>query len=112
MTTINQVLLVSPTQLATSDAALYTTPAITTAKIGRAVFCNTSANPVAITAYITTGGTGGASTTLISARSVAPGESYVSPELAGAVLPAGFALRGFAGSATSITVTVFGVTIV
>ncbi len=80
MTTITQVQLVAPAQLGSSDAAVYTAPTSTTAKIGRAVFTNTTASAVTITAGITTGGALAAGTTMISARTVAPGEAYVSPE--------------------------------
>lgn len=112
MTTVTQVQLVTPQQLAGSDASVYTTPAQTTAKIGRAVFCNTTAGALTITAGITSGGALAAATTLISARSIAPGESYVSPELAGMVIPAGSALRAYASAATSVTLAVAGLTIV
>jgi hypothetical protein len=112
MTTITQVQLVAPVQLGNSDAAVYTAPTQTTAKIGRAVFTNTTASATTITAGITTGGALGAGTTLISARSIAPGESYVSPELAGAVIPAGSTLRVYAGAATTVTFTASGITIV
>jgi hypothetical protein len=49
---------------------------------------------------------------MISARSLAPGEAYVSPELAGAVFPAGSALRAYASAGTSVTFTMSGLTIV
>ena len=112
MTTITQVQLAAPQQLGNADASVYTVPTQTTAKIGRAVFTNTAASATTITAGITTGGALAASTTLISARSIAPGESYVSPELAGAVLPAGSAIRAYAGSAAAVTFTASGITIV
>jgi hypothetical protein len=112
MTTVTIVQLVAPTQLGNSDASVYTAPTQTTAKIGRVVFCNTSVSATTITAGITTGGALGASTTLISARSIAPGESYVSPELAGQVIPAGSQLHAYAGAATSVTLAVSGLTIV
>lgn len=112
MTTVTQVQLVAPMQLANADASVYTAPTQTTAKIGRAVFTNTTASATTITAGITTGGALGASTTLISARSLAPGEAYVSPELAGAVIPAGSQLHAFAGAATAVTFTASGLTIV
>lgn len=111
MPTVNPVQLVAPMQLAAADAAIYTAPTQTTVKIGRAVFTNTTASAVAITAGITTGAALGAATTLISARTLAPGESYVSPELAGAVFPAGSAIHAFAGSASAVTCTVSGLTI-
>ena len=108
MTTITQVQLVAPAQLGAVDASVYSPPTQTTAKIGRAVFTNTTASATTITAGITTGGAIGASTTMISARTIAPGESYVSPELAGAVLPAGSQLHVFAGAATTVTFTASG----
>jgi hypothetical protein len=49
---------------------------------------------------------------LISARPIAPGEAYVSPELAGAVVPAGSQIHAFAGAATAVTFTASGLTIV
>jgi hypothetical protein len=112
MTTVFQAQLVAPQQLGNADAAVYTVPTSTAAKIGRAVFTNTSASAVTITAGITPGGALGASTTLISARPLAPGESYVSPELAGAVLPPGSAIHAFASAAASVTFTASGLTIV
>jgi len=112
MTTVTQVQLVAPLQLANADASVYTAPTQTTAKVGRAVFCNTTASATTITAGITTGGALGASTTLISARPIAPGETYVSPELAGAVIPAGSQLHASAAAATAVTFTASGLTIV
>jgi hypothetical protein len=112
MSTVSQVQLVAPAQLGNADASVYSVPTQSTAKIGRAVFCNTSASATTITAGITTGGALGNITTLISARPIAAGESYVSPELAGAVLPAGSQLHAYAGAATSVTFTASGLLIV
>ena len=112
MSTVNQLQIVAPIQLAGADASVYQSPTNTTVKIGRAVFCNTTAGALTITAGITTGGALAAATTLISARSIAAGESYVSPELAGAVIPAGSQLHAFASAATSVTFTASGLAIV
>jgi len=112
MTTVTQIQIVPPAQLGNADAAVYTVPGSTTIKIGRAVFTNTSANAATITAGITTGGALAASTTLISARPIAPGEAYVSPELAGAVLPAGSALHAYCNAASEVTFTASGLSIV
>lgn len=108
MATITQVQLVAPQQLGTADATFYTSPTQTTAKIGRAVFCNTSASAVTVTAGITTSGALGASTTMLSAHSIAPGATYVSPELAGAVLPAGSQLHASANTPSAVTFTASG----
>lgn len=112
MSQVTQAQLVAPAQLAGADAAVYTAPVNTTAKLGRVVFCNTTAGALTITAGITTGGALASGTTLISARPIGPGESYVSPELAGAVIPAGSQLHAFASAATSVTFTASGLTIV
>ena len=112
MATVTQVQLVAPVLLAGSDASVYSVPTQTTAKLSRAVFTNTSASALTITAGITTGGALAAATTMISARSIAPGESYVSPELAGAVLPAGSQLHAFASTASAVSFTASGLTIV
>jgi len=112
MTTVTQVQIVAPLQLGNADASVYIVPTQTTVKIGRAVFTNTTASASTITAGITTGGSLTAATTLISARPIAPGEAYVSPELAGMVMPAGSSLRVFAGATTTVTFTASGLTIV
>ena len=112
MSTVNQILIVAPMQLGNVDASIYPAPANTTIKIGRAVFVNTTAGALTISAGITTGGAMTAGTTLISVRSIAPGESYVSPELAGAVIPAGSQLHAFASAAASITFMASGLSIV
>jgi hypothetical protein len=111
VTTALQVLLVAPAQLGSADVAIYTAPTQTTAKVGRAVFTNTTAGAIQITAGITPGGALGPGTTLISARTIAPGESYVSPELSGQVLPAGHQIHAFAASAAAITFTASGLLI-
>jgi hypothetical protein len=111
VTTITQVQLVAPAQLGNVDATVYTAPTQTTAKVGRAVCTNTTASAVTITAGITAGGALSAGTTMISARTVAPNEAYVSPELAGAVIPAGSKLHAYASVAASITFTASGLLI-
>jgi len=111
MTTITPVQLVAPQLLGTVDASVYSPATNTTAQIGRVVFTNTSASAVTITAGITAGGALGVSNIMISARTLAPGESYVSPELAGAVLPQGSQLHAYASVAASVSFTASGIVI-
>jgi hypothetical protein len=112
VTTILQTLLVAPQQLGNADAVVYTGLTQQTAKVGRAVFTNTGASAVTVTAGITpSGGALTAATTMISARTIAPGESYVSPELSGAVILAGSKLHAFASVAAVITFTASGLLI-
>lgn len=110
-TTITPTLLVTPAQLGSADAVVYTVPTQTTVQIQRAVFTNTSASAVTITAGFSTGALA-ANNTVISAQTLAPGQAYVAPELAGAVLPAGYGLHAFASVASAVTLTVSGLTIV
>lgn len=111
MSTISIVQLVAPSQLGNADASLYQTPTNSTVRIGSATFCNTTAGALTLTAGITTGGAMTAATTLISAFTLAPGQSYTSPQLAGQVMPAGSQLHAYASAATSITVAVSGIII-
>ena len=110
MTTITPALLVAPQLLGTSDTSLYSPATPTSAQIGRAVFTNTSASATTITAGLSISGALGA-TPMISARAIAPGESYVSPELAGLVIPPNAHLNAFAGAAASVSLEVSGVLI-
>lgn len=110
MTTITPAQLVQPQLLGAADGSLYSPATPVSAQIGRAVFTNTSASAVTITAGITAGGALGA-TPMISARTLAPGESYVSPELAGAVIPSNAQLHAYASSASAVVFTVSGVLI-
>lgn len=110
MATVLQQLLVPPVQISNSDAAYYTTPSNTTARIGRAVLTNTSASGVAVTVNLSVS-TSSAANELIHARVLAAGESYVSPELAGLVIPATYMLRAVAGTAAVITLEVSGITV-
>lgn len=115
MTTVTQLQLVAPSQLSSTTAVIYTAPSLTTIKIGRAVLCNTSTIAASVTFAITVNsGTLTAANTVISARSIAPGEAYVSPELAGAVIPAGSEIQGFASSTgtPTVTFTLSGISIV
>ena len=106
MSTITQALLVVPVQLTSADAMYYTTPLNTSAKIGRAVFYNTDTIPHAITVNITN-----TTSSLVNQfifRVLAPKETYVSPELAGLVLPPAYMIRGLADLATVVNLVVSG----
>ncbi len=111
MTTITPVQLVAPQQLGASDASLYSPGTNSSAQVGRVVFTNTTSSAVTITAGITTGSALGASDIMISARTLAPGEAYVSPELAGQVIPFGSQLHAYASAASAVTVVASGIVI-
>ena len=57
--------------------------------------CNTTAGAVACTIYVTPlAGTTNATTTIISAKSIAAGETYICPEAVGMIVEAGGLIRG------------------
>lgn len=65
-------------------------PANTRRKITAAIVCNSTAVAKTFTAHvIPSGGTAGATNMYISARTIAPGESYTCPELVGRGMNAG-----------------------
>ena len=78
----------------TGSAATYGTvvAALTKRVIKSATLTNTTGAPVACTVYLVpSGGTAGATNTVISARSIAAGETYNCPELVNQGLgPSGF----------------------
>ena len=66
-------------------------------RITAAVICNPTAVAKTFTVYvIPSGGTAGATNTYISARTIAPGESYTCPELVGRGLNAGGFIQALA----------------
>lgn len=91
------VYISDPAQLTASAATYGTVVAALTKRIIRsASVTNTTAAPVALTLYLVpSGGTAGASNALISARSIAAGETYNCPELVGKGLNAGGFLQAF-----------------
>lgn len=109
--------LVAPQFLATGDAVYYTSPAAatgvtaTTAKISRAVFINTDSSAHTVTvALVPAGGSVTAGNTVLTAISIPANQTYTSPELAGAVLPAGTTLHALASNAL-VSIMVSGLTV-
>lgn len=70
---------------------------------------NTTAANVAISInLVASGGTVGADNIVVSARSIAPGETYMCPELIGQVLEANGFISLIAGAASSLTISASG----
>lgn len=77
-------------QLTAAATTYYTAPANTKAVVKQAELVNTTGAAVTCTVYvIPSGGAANAANTVISARSIAPGEAYPCPELVNQVLEAG-----------------------
>lgn len=92
------------------QAELAETPQYTAANcttiIDKFTVTNTTGAPVVFTVkLIASGGVASASNTVLSAKSIAAGETYTCPELVGQVIaPNGF-ISTLAGAATSLTIS-------
>jgi len=106
---IAPVSIVRGATLGTTLATLYTSPSNITTKAGPVVFTNTSGGTVTFTVQIARAG--GTTLPLISARSLAANEAYVSPELLGIVLLTGDAISASASAAGAVNVQGSGATL-
>lgn len=101
--------LVDGSQLTTAAATYYTTPANTLTTIAACSLVNTTAGAVTATLYLVpSGGTAGVANCILSARTIAAGESFNIGSAIGQTLAAGGTLQGLAGAATSITLVSSG----
>lgn len=111
MGTISPAVLQGGVVLGTSAAAIVTGAASQLAIVKRAVFTNFSGSAASLTVYrVPSGGTPGNATEIIAAQSLAPGQAYVAPELANAVLNPGDTIQAFASAGTSISAQIWGYT--
>ena len=96
---------IAAAQLTAAAATYYTAPSATTATINNLSLTNTSANPVAVTLYrVPSAGTAGAGNTILSAFSLAAGQSYVPPQAIGLQMDPGMTLQALAGTASAVTI--------
>ncbi len=101
--------LVNGSQLTASAATYYTTPALTLTTISACTLTNTTGTPETATVHLVpSGGTAGADNCILSARTIAAGESYNVGSAIGQTLPAGGTLQALAGAITSITLVASG----
>lgn len=91
-------------QLAGAAAALFTCPVNTRSIVSAATFTNTDTVARLLTVYVVrSGGVAAAANVLIDGLSIAPGQSYVSPELQGQTLGSGDSIQALADGASTIT---------
>lgn len=106
---VTPLLLTASTQLGTSAASFYTTPASTKVVVRRVVFTNVDTTSRTFTVYrVPSAGAAATGNIVISAQRLSPGEAYIASELSGMVLDAGDALYALASAATAINVTASG----
>src|SRR5882672_8957010 len=107
--TIRQTQLIAPIQLTNAVATYLTAPVNTTYRIGRAAFSNPTGGAVTVTVYLVpAAGAAGVANEIVNAVNVAAGSTYVSPELAGQVLPPGSTLQALASAGASIVLYASG----
>jgi hypothetical protein len=105
--------LVEGSQLTTSAASYYTSPANTTTIVKKCTVTNTSAGALTVTIYLVpSGGSAGATNTVTSAKSIAAGATYEAYECENHVLLAGDTLQALASAASSLTLKASGIQIV
>lgn len=96
---------IAAAQLTASAVTYYPAPAATTSTINNLSLTNTSASPVAVTLYrVPSGGTASAANTILSAFSLAAGQTYVPPQAIGLQLDPGMTLQALASTAAAVTI--------
>lgn len=101
--------LVNSKQAESSETTQYTAPANTRTIVDKMTATNTTGGAVTLTTrLVASGGTAGASNSVMSAQSIAAGATYLCPEVSGHVLNPGDFISTLASAATSITIRVSG----
>ena len=101
--------LIPGSYLTTSPAAYYTVPATKQTVIRRLVITNVSSGDVTVTLnLVASGGSTSIENRVISVRTIASGESYVSPECANQVLGSSGKIVGVASVNNALTVYASG----
>lgn len=100
---------VGGSQLTTSAAIYYTADNIK-ARIDNIALTNTTAGAVTATVHLVpSGGSASASNCVLSARSIAAGETYIVPGAIGQTLDAGGTLQALASAGTAISLVASGI---
>lgn len=96
-------------QAAAAETTQYTTPAGTRTILDKFTGTNTTAAAATLTVkLIASGGVAGAGNTIVSAKTIQPGETYTFPEVVGHVLAASDFISTLAGTAAAITIRASG----
>ncbi|WP_327139347.1 hypothetical protein [Nocardia sp. NBC_01327] len=96
--------------IGTSDAAVYTCPALSSVKIATAVICNvTSSTATVFIGHARSGDTAGVGHHVVHGYQLKAGESVsLTPYLGGAMLTAGDFITGYSGTASAVNLTLTG----
>lgn len=101
--------LFTPLQAQNAETTQYTAPAGTRTIIDKFTGTNTTAAVATLTVkLVQSGGAAGAANTIVSAKTLQPGECYTFPEVVGHVLAPGDFISTLAGTAAAITIRASG----
>lgn len=97
-------------QLANTATTQYTCPALSAAKLTKAILCNTTGSSVTVSlSVVKTGGTAGATNRILSAYPLAAGDTTIITEIEGLFLGPGDFISTTAGTASAVTFVLSGV---
>lgn len=98
--------VITAAQLTTSAATYYTTPTNVTTTISALSLCNTTAGAVTATVHLVpSGGSASATNMILSARTLAAGESFSVPYAIGQSMAQGGTIQALASANTSISLS-------
>lgn len=101
--------LIAPAACPTTASALYTVPTGTRTRITKMTATNTSAAVRLITVYlVASGGTAGATNTILSAYAIGPGQDVSLASVMGHVLPAGATIQAIVNTGTDLIIAASG----
>lgn len=97
--------VITAAALTTSAVAYYTVPTATTATVNNLSFTNTSGSPVSVTLYrVPSSGSPLAANTILSAFSLAAGQTYVPPQAIGLQMSTGMTLQALASTGAVVSI--------
>lgn len=100
-------ILIHPKQAEAAQTTQYTAE-LARAIIDKFTVTNTTASTQTITVNLVSTGSAAASNTVISARSIAAGETYTCPELVGHILDVGGSISTLASAGSALTIRASG----
>lgn len=101
--------LIAPTQIAATATTYYTATRVT-ARVDTFTLTNTDTAAQTVTVYlIASGGSASATNTIISAKSIQPGECYVATEMIGKTVPSGSFIQALCSTASKVTIEASGI---
>jgi len=107
--TVTAKALFEPLQAQNAETTQYTTPAGTRTIIDKLTGTNTTGAAATLTIkLVASAGAASASNTIVSAKTLQPGEAYTFPEVVGHVLNPGDFISTLAGTAAAITIRASG----